>query len=65
MHFETTGLPHDTREVFFSDRFYYASTVSRLRNGKPASVGCGRTKAEAIDDMRQLMASKLGGAAPH
>lgn len=53
MHFETKGLPEDTREVFFSDIYYYAASAMTSRNGKPVHVGCGRTKADAIEDMRR------------
>lgn len=60
MYFQTSGLPPDTHEVFFSDRFYYTSTVARRRNGKPVAVGCGSTIDAAIEDMRRLVRDKAG-----
>lgn len=57
MNFETTGLLVDTREVFFSDKFYYAASTRARHSGKPAFVGCGCTKDEAIRDMRLLAGS--------
>jgi len=57
MHYERTNLPADVREVFFSDAYFYASSVERKSLGRPRFVGCGETREEAFADMRQAAAA--------
>lgn len=57
MHFETTNLPADIEEVFFSDVYFYASSRARTALGRPKFVGCGITREEAFADLRHAAAT--------
>lgn len=54
MHYERENLPLDVREIFFSDVYFYAASVAPAMTAKALYVGCGKTRSEAIDDMRRL-----------
>ena len=56
MEFIKENLPNDVSELFFSGAFWYCASYETITKGKaiglPTTVGVGKTKEQAILDMR-------------
>lgn len=56
MEFIKQNLPDDICELFFSGIFWYCASAEKFTKGKsiglPTTVGVGKTKEQAIADMK-------------
>ena len=56
MEFIKENLPIDVSELFFSGAFWYCASAEIFTKGKaiglPTTIGAGKTKEQAILDMR-------------
>lgn len=62
MKFIKEDLPYDISELFFSGVFWYCASSEIFIKGKsiglPVAVGVGKTKYQAVVDMRAIKESK-------